>query len=202
MSWRLYQKEVNTQCSVILLMWQVMRTYGKTVTVVSFPHKTAHFSGCGLWQICLCTCQALHPPERFIQPWKEATMIVTLLCVYMTFELISSILERQTFNVLASCLQCTIVFSAFWMMVWECGQVYTAQTKIPLQCGWKSTSNTWMSDNTSQQWQRMASTGSVITNVHIVSAYIPSSLQHGALLIVMLSLPLQWDNKHFFAYTM
>jgi hypothetical protein len=48
-----------------------------------------------------------------------------------------------------------------------------------------------MSDNTSQQWQRMASTGSVITNVHIVSAYIPSSLQHGALLIVMLSLPLQ-----------
>jgi hypothetical protein len=37
----------------------------------------------------------------------------------------------------------------------------------------------------------MASTGSVTTNVHIISAYIPSSLQLGALLIVMLPLPLQ-----------
>jgi hypothetical protein len=43
----------------------------------------------------------------------------------------------------------------------------------------------------------MASMGSVVTKVHNVSACIPSSLQHGALLIVILSLPLQLDNKNF-----
>ena len=138
-TWRVYQargKHTMFCLSVTLLMWQVMWTYGKTLTVVSFPHnKTAHYSGCGIWQISLCTCQALHLPERFVQSWEEPTMIVTLLCVYMTFELISSILERQTFNVLASRLQCAIVFSAFWMMIWECGQLYIAQIKFPLQCG-------------------------------------------------------------------
>ena len=86
-----HRQEVNTLIfclsvclSVTLLMW----THGKTVIVISFHHKKmAHFGGCGIWQICLCTCQTLHPPETFVQPWEEPTKIVTLLCVCVTYRL-------------------------------------------------------------------------------------------------------------------